>query len=240
MVHYMESINATVIAFSGFKRSGKDTLADIIVRKAADGSIPECRCGKTMKIVKTSFAEPFKEMARLVLDIDEKDIEDKEAPVPYTRRYFGEDLSWRQILIRMGEGMKEVICPNVWVLAMENRLYNWMKASPDGRMLAVIPDVRYSQELKLLQKLRKKGFNVRHYGVFRREALPDWWKIGLDPKDKEDRAIIEKDFGADHSEWEILAKNPKLDGAVYNDGSIEDLEADADRILAKAFAKEGE
>jgi hypothetical protein len=91
----------------------------------------------------------------------------------------------------MGEGMKEVICPSVWVLAMENRLYNWMKASPSG-MLAVIPDVRYSQELKLLQTLRKKGFRVFHYGIFRREALPDWWKLGLTPKTKEERAIIER------------------------------------------------
>ena len=231
----MERINATVIALSGFKRSGKDTLADILVDKAKKmegGWHPDI-------VVKTSFAEPFKEMARLVLDIDEKNIEDKEAPIPYTRRYFGEDLSWRQILIRMGEGMKEVVCPNVWVLAMENRLYNWMKASPNG-MVAVIPDVRYSQELKFLQKLRKNGFRVCYYGIFRREALPDWWKMGLDPKIREERSIIEKDFGADHSEWEILMRNPKLDGAVYNDGAIEDLEADANRILAKIFFKEGE
>ncbi len=232
----MEKNNAVVIAFSGFKRSGKDALADIIVRKASseNWAAEAVYEWHPDTVVKTSFAEPFKEMARLVLDIDEKDIEDKEAPVPYTRRYFGEDLSWRQILIRMGEGMKEVICPSVWVLAMENRLYNWMKASPSG-MLAVIPDVRYSQELKLLQKLRKKGFRVFHYGIFRKEALPDWWKLGLTPGTKEERAIIEKDFGADHSEYEILQKNPKLDGAVYNDGTLADLERDADRILAKIF-----
>ena len=226
----MEEVNAVVIAFSGFKRSGKDTIADMIVDKAKNG-VNERHPGT---VVKTSFAEPFKEMARLTLDIREEEIADKEAPIPYTKRYFGEDLSWRQILIRMGEGMKEVVCPNVWVLAMENRLYNWMKASKDG-MLAVIPDVRYSQELKLLQKLRKKGFRVYHYGIFRKEAIPDWWKLGITPGTKEERAILEKDFGTDHSEWEILQRNPKLDGAVYNDGTLEDLEADAKRILAKAL-----
>ena len=225
----MNSINSVVIAFSGFKRSGKDTIADLIVKKALER---KNELG-IEAAVKTAFADPFKEIARLVMDIREEEIEDKEAPVPYSRRYFGEDLTWRQILIRMGEGMKQLVCPNVWVLAMENRIYNLAKSCASS--LAVIPDVRYSQELKLLQKLRKKGFKVLYYGIFRREALPEWWKLGLTPKTKEERAIIEKDFGIDHSEYEILQKNPKIDGAVYNDGTVEELDADAERILQKAF-----
>lgn len=228
----MDTINAAVIAFSGFKRSGKDTIADLLVEKA----LARKEKYGIQAAVKTAFADPFKEIARLVMDIDDREIEDKEAAVPYSRRYFGEDLSWRQILIRLGEGMKTVVCPNIWVLAMENRIYNLAKSCASS--LAVIPDVRYSQELKLLQKLRKKGFKVLHYGIFRKEALPEWWKLGLTPSTKEERAIIEKDFGIDHSEYEILQKNPKIDGAVYNDGALEDLDAEAERILQKAFGAE--
>ncbi len=227
----MDNTSGIVVALSGFKRSGKDTVADLLVKKAE--TIKE-NLG-IERILKTSFAEPFKEMARLVLDIREEDIEDKEALIKYTKRWFGEDLSWRQILIRLGEGMKEVISPSVWTLALENRIYNGLHSCTSGNFLAVIPDVRYAQELKLIHKLRKMHWRVFHYGIFRKEAIPDWWKLGLTPKTKEERAIIEKDFGTDHSEYEILQKNPKLDGAVYNDGTLADLERDADRILAKIF-----
>lgn len=226
----MEEMNASVVALSGFKRSGKDALADFLVSKALERREQY----GIEKAVKTAFADPFRKMTGLVLDIDESSVEDKEAPIPYTRRYFGKDLSWREILIRLGEGMKNVVCPNVWALSMENRLYNGAKSS--SGYFAVIPDVRYAQELKLLQKLRKKGFRVFYYGVFRKSALPDWWKLGITPNTKEERAILEKDFGADHSEWEILQKNPKLDGAVYNDGTLEDLEADAEHILSKVYS----
>ena len=105
----MDNTSGIIVAFSGFKRSGKDTVADLLVKKAEE--IKE-NLG-IERILKTSFAEPFKEMARLVLDIKESDIEDKEAPIKYTKRWFGEDISWREILIRLGEGMKEVVCPNV-------------------------------------------------------------------------------------------------------------------------------
>ena len=218
-----------VVAFSGFKRSGKDSAADLLVKKAE--AIKE-NLG-IEKILKTSFAEPFKEIARLVLDIDEASISDKEEPIKYTKRWFGEDLSWRQILIRLGEGMKEVVSPNVWTLALENSIYNGLHSCTEGNFLAVIPDVRYSQELKLIHKLRKMHWRVFHYGIFRKEAIPDWWKLGLTPGTKEERAIIEKDFGIDHSEYEVLQKNPKLDGAIYNDGTLEDLELEVDQILKR-------
>ena len=225
----MNTNTGIVVAFSGFKRSGKDTVADLLLKKA---EVVKENLG-IEKILKTSFAEPFKEMARLVLDIDEKDIEDKEAPIKYTKRWFGKDVSWREILIRMGEGMKEVICPNVWALALENRIYNGLHSCTNGNFLAIIPDVRFAQELKLVHKLRKMHWRVFHYGIFRKEALPDWWKLGLTPETKEERAIIEKDFGIDHSEYEVLQKNPKLDGAIYNDGTLEDLELEVEQILKR-------
>lgn len=225
----MDNTSGIVVALSGFKRSGKDTVADLLVKKA---EMVKENLG-IERILKTSFAEPFKEMARLVLDIREEDIEDKEAPIKYTKRWFGEDLSWRQILIRMGEGMKEVISPSVWTLALENRIYNGLHSCTSGNFLAVIPDVRYSQELKLIHKLRKMHWRVFHYGIFRKEAIPDWWKLGLTPETKEERSIIEKDFGIDHSEYEVLQKNPKLDGAIYNDGSREDLELEVEQILKR-------
>ena len=225
----MNTNTGIVVAFSGFKRSGKDTVADLLLKKA---EVVKENLG-IEKILKTSFAEPFKEMARLVLDIDEKDIEDKEAPIKYTKRWFGKDVSWREILIRMGEGMKEVICPNVWALALENRIYNGLHSCTNGNFLAIIPDVRFAQELKLVHKLRKMHWRVFHYGIFRKEALPDWWKLGLTPESKEERAIIEKDFGIDHSEYEVLQKNPKLDGAIYNDGTLEDLELEVEQILKR-------
>ena len=225
----MNTNTGIVVAFSGFKRSGKDTVADLLLKKA---EVVKENLG-IEKILKTSFAEPFKEMARLVLDVDEKDIEDKEAPIKYTKRWFGKDVSWREILIRMGEGMKEVICPNVWALALENRIYNGLHSCTNGNFLAIIPDVRFAQELKLVHKLRKMHWRVFHYGIFRKEALPDWWKLGLTPESKEERAIIEKDFGIDHSEYEVLQKNPKLDGAIYNDGTLEDLELEVEQILKR-------
>ena len=225
----MNTNTGIVVAFSGFKRSGKDTVADLLVKKT---EVVKDNLG-IEKILKTSFAEPFKEMAKLVLDIDEKDIENKEAPIKYTKRWFGKDMSWREILIRMGEGMKEVICPNVWALALENRIYNGLHSCTNGNFLAVIPDVRFTQELKLIHKLRKMHWRVFHYGIFRKEAIPDWWKLGLTPETKEERAIIEKDFGIDHSEYEVLQKNPKLDGAIYNDGTLEELELEVEQILKR-------
>jgi len=223
--------NCVVVALCGFKRSGKDAFADALCRSA--GEILESEG----VIFRSAFADPIRSVVDDVFGVNGQSVEDKEALIPYSKRYFGEDVSMRGMVVRVGEGMKSIVCPNVWCISMEDRLYRAYHSAEGKKLFAVMTDVRYAQELKLVGKLRRNGWNVKLGGVFRREALPDWWKVGLDPNSKTDRAIIEEDFGVDHSEYEVLQRNPKLDFAVYNDGTLEEMQSKA-KALAERLAGE--
>lgn len=216
-----------LIAFCGFKRSGKDSCAQSLKKQLnVDAFTIE------------PFAQHIKVIINEIFGIEETSIEDKEKPISFTKKYFGEEYSYRQLLIKIGDGIKELVNPNIWTMASENKLHKFAKieTSITGDRVFVIPDVRYRSELKLLKKMKRLGWEVYLYSVFRKTAIPEWAKMGLNPNVKWENSIIENDFASEYCEQEVLAANPKLNDVIYNDGTIDDLDKEVlNKIIKKIW-----
>lgn len=133
-----------IIGISGYARSGKDTVADILVAKYG--------------YTKISFADKLREalyaLNPIVSTGDQMiyDHEPKYARLRYVINIYGWDgykeSNWayeiRQLLQRFGtEVGREILGEDVWVNAIEEELYDNV----------VIPDCRYPNEAAFIQDL---------------------------------------------------------------------------------------
>ncbi len=222
-----------LIAFCGFKRSGKDTCAESI-KKVLENDFKYAV--NVEKLTIESFACHIKTIIKEIFGIDESDVEDKEKKIPFTKKYLGDEYSYRELLIKIGDGIRELINQNVWTFAKENKLHKSVKSVKNGDNVFVIPDVRYRSELKLLKKMRKQGWEVYFYPVFRKEVMPEWVTMGINPNVAWERNIIEEDFGTEYCEYEVMVSNPKVTDYIINDGTLEDLDKEVmEKVIKKIW-----
>lgn len=224
-----------LIAFCGFKRSGKDSCASAIKNILEN----EFKYAVNVeKLTIESFACHLKNIIKEIFGIDESEVEDKEKKIPFTKKYLGEECSYRELMIKIGDGIRELVNQNVWTFAKENTLHKSARATKQGDNVFIIPDVRYRSEYKLLKKMRKNGWEVYFYPVFRKETMPDWVKMGIDPNVQWERNIIEEDFGTEYCEYEMMLVNPKITDYIKNDGTLEDLEKQVREKIVEKIWKE--
>lgn len=127
-----------IIGLVGYKGSGKDEVANILVRDYG--------------YVKRSFAEPLKKSLQIIFGLTDEELNDptlKEKPLnrwPY--------LSPRQLMQEVGTDLFRKRFPGVWLNAWE--------VSTAGQRRVVCPDVRFKDEANLIHN--KGGIIVR---VFR-------------------------------------------------------------------------
>ena len=130
---------------------------------------------------------------------------------------------YRGLCIDFGEGMKEIGGKNIWVNTLERHILKAFKGQNPGDVVYIIPDVRFASEIKMLDRMRKRGYEVYHLCVFRKETLPEWAVMGLNIVDKKEFKIIKESYpDLDHTEYEWCISNPKM-YPVYNDGTLEEL-----------------
>ena len=121
-----------VILIGYKKRSGKDTVANII------SNYVECQ--------KLSFAQPLKEILADTLNISLSELEDKKNNNE-TINWFNGYISFRQLLQRFGNGkMKTFFGKDVWVKLTESKIKD---------DLVVISDFRFKEEYEYLKKFHK-------------------------------------------------------------------------------------
>lgn len=216
-----------VIAFSGWKRSGKDTACDFIEDFIAEDFK---YASQVSSVNRMSFATPIRQVIYDVFGIKDTDVKDKEEPINFLKKYFNSNKgthvvpSYRQLLITIGEGMKKISCNSVWSYVLENKIKTAFKTSDNGGdNVFIIPDVRYKNELNMLNRLKKSGVEVYHYCVFRKETLPDWITCGLMPTNDEDLKIINDNFNVDASEIEWCIENPVFTSRLINDGTTQEF-----------------
>ena len=210
-----------IIALSGWKQSGKTTVAEMI----ADIIHSDFKYGANVSSVITeSFATPFKNIIKDVFGVSEEAVKDKEAPLEETRFFFDNPKSYRGLCIEFGEGMKEIGGKNIWVNTLERHILSAFKGHKHpGDVVYIVPDVRFTSEVKMLDRMRKRGFEVYHLCVLRKESLPEWVEVGLNINNKKEFKIIRESYpDLSHTEYEWCVANPKMIG-VYNDGTLEEL-----------------
>lgn len=125
-----------VIGLTGYKRSGKDTAAQIIARSTTHGAIFY------------AFADPIYRMAAEFLGMDMLEVRcmDKEAIIfPY-------GVTLRHILQTIGtEWGRELIHPDVWMKKARARL-NEVRSWPKPPEYFLITDVRFNNEAEFIIK----------------------------------------------------------------------------------------
>lgn len=140
-----------IIAIMGFKRSGKDTLADHIVK------------GYGYK--KMSIAEPLKEACKLLFGFSDDQVNTNEKDVPIEH---WDNLTSRQILQFFGTEMMQYklkeLMPNMGRLFWMHNLYNRIENNDNDKI--VIADLRFKHEFNyLVEKYGRQ--NVKCIKVWR-------------------------------------------------------------------------
>ncbi len=137
-----------IIGILGKKYNGKDTIADHLVKKYG--------------FKKIAFADPVKDMCRLLFGFNErqlygdlKEVVDSNWGVsPRTvMQYLGTDV-FRRDINKIMPHIKE----NFWINCVRTRYLNMLKEDP--KVLLVISDVRFANEVDIIHELKGPVFKV--------------------------------------------------------------------------------
>lgn len=148
---------AKIIGLSGYARSGKDTVADILVRDHG--------------FTKLSFAQPMRDalyalnpIVGLRLDTDARvqDVIAEHGWDGYKESRYGNEI--RELLQRLGtEVGREMFGEAFWVMAAEGVMLNMLN---DGKKV-VFTDVRFINEAEMIDEYNDgQVWRVRRPGVF--------------------------------------------------------------------------
>ena len=198
-----------IIGICGLIGSGKDTIADYLV--------------KDHKFVKISFADKLKDTVATLFEWDRDLLDGKTEQSRLWREQ--EDHFWskelkkkvapRYVLQVFGtECMRDGFYDGIWVSMLKKKVTE----NPDINW--VIPDVRFENEVKVLKEIGGEVWWVK------RGQLPMWFRmyqdIGQKPKD------------VHASEWQWA--NAKFDKVFENDSTINALKSQVqDHLVSNGF-----
>ena len=194
-----------IIGICGLIGSGKDTIADYLIRKH--------------NFQKISFADKLKDSVSVMFDWDRELLDGKtdesrawrEEIDEYWTKETGETITPRLVLQLFGtECMRDGFYDGIWVSLTKKKILD----KPQTNF--VIPDVRFPKEAKMIHSIGGKEWRVK-----RGEDpawFTDWVEYGTEPKD------------VHPSEW-AWAKT-KFNSPVDNNGTVDDLRNQVQDLLA--------
>lgn len=119
--------------------SGKDTVCEMLTEHFKD-----------VLVHKMKFAQSVRAVTGELLDsIDVYEEEFKTHMTPF-------GLTGGQFLQRIGQGMRDLISPDVWIQCMHRNMYNNISAAlscKKAALVIIIPDVRYQNEADWIASL---------------------------------------------------------------------------------------
>ena len=187
-----------IIGICGLIGSGKGTVADILVEHH--------------NFKKLSFADKLKDGVSAVFGWDRQMLEGdndesrewREEKDRFWSKETGKTITPRLILQLFGtDCMRNGYFDGIWVSLVKQKIID----NPDTNW--VIPDVRFPNEVKMIQNAQGEVWQVR------RGDLPVWFI------DKRDNGVEPTDVHA--SEWAWIDKDSEFEQIIQNDGSLEDL-----------------
>ena len=119
-----------IVAISGKKGSGKDTVADFLVQE--------------FNFTKLSFAAPLKEVCCILFSMDPMYFEHRELKESW--KHPETDMTPREILQYVGSDLMRKSFPNIWINIMKKKLHDRTKNY-------VISDLRFTNEYEFLRTL---------------------------------------------------------------------------------------
>jgi len=205
-----------IIGFVGLIGSGKDTCADTLVSEAG--------------YKRVSFATNLKDAVAAIFGWDREFLEGNTKESREWREQVDEwwadklgipELTPRWILQYWGtDVLRKNFHDDIWIASLENKLLT-MKQD------AVISDVRFPNEIKMIKRLRGKVFRIK------RGPDPEWFDIAetqnmqhAEAKKVKNMIVTDKmatEYPKVHSS-EYAWIGEKVDGVIENDGDIDDLQ----------------
>ena len=187
-----------IIGICGLIGSGKGTVADILV--------------ENHNFQKLSFADKLKDGVASVFDWDRDMLEGdtdrsriwREKQDEFWTNETGMSVTPRLVLQLFGtDCMRNGFFDGIWVSLVKQQILE----NPDTNW--VIPDVRFPNEVKMIQSVQGQVWQVR------RGDLPVWFM------DKRDNNIEPTDVHP--SEWAWIDQDESFNEIIYNDDSLEEL-----------------
>lgn len=208
-----------IIGLVGFIGSGKGTVGEILSEK---GFHP------------ISFAESVKDIASEMFgwprSLLEGDTENsrifREQPDAFWSQEFGFEFTPRKALQLIGtEVGRDLFHPDFWVIKAKSKMHKLMS---EGHENFVITDVRFSNEMKMVQS--EGGIIIE----IKRGVPPHWYDIAGRANRGDSKAEqFMRNEGIHESEWKWIGGN--IDYTISNDGTKEDLEKNVIKCLTNFY-----
>lgn len=209
-----------IIGLCGFAGSGKTTAAKYLIEKYG--------------FERLSFASPVKDVSSLIFGWDRARLEGvtpedrawREAPDARWSSLMGVDYTPRMGLQLIGNGIREVVHPNVWVeLAIRQ-----ISTIPISSKI-IFDDVRYVNERSYLRAAGAKLYTVHREGA-RGLEFPSPEHTGLWNEATEDCLLSTTNTNLHRSEWDWL-RDPSIDRdpIIGNPGTLKEFHEELDKLM---------
>lgn len=197
-----------IIAITGLKGSGKDTIAEII-------------CKHDSSFIPLAFADRLKDIVALMFTWNRDMLsgrfpesrEWREKPDEFWSKELGIDFTPRKALTTVGTDLiRGTILEHIWDIIVKKKIID----NPMTNF--VITDCRFLNEISVLKSLEAEIIEVQ------RGELPAWWNIAKSYNLGEFGIDLPKELKSIHpSERDWIGINDP-EHIFYNNGTLEDLE----------------
>lgn len=208
----------SVIGLCGFKGSGKDTVAGILM------------IDKNYHPV--SFASAVKDVVSIVFNYDRNMLDGttiesrlwrEEVDHWWANKLNIENFTPRLSLTLIGtDVMRNYISNDIWILNLNRKVE---KLLAEGKKV-VITDIRYSNEFKMVKDI----LGGKVYRILR--DTQDWFDMGLKASHGDIKAIqYMKDNGIHESEWDYFKELVNIDGTIDNTSDLDTLKQSINNVI---------
>lgn len=196
-----------IIGITGLIGSGKGTVADILVDEH--------------DYIKLSFADKLKDGVATVFGWNRSMLEGdslesrewRETVDEFWTKETGREITPRLVLQEFGtDCMRNGFYQGIWVSLLKQEILN------NSQNNYIIPDVRFSNEIKVIKDIGGQVWNVR------RGELPNWWGYAIQDNNNTKSSLM-KDYHSDvhQSEWRWIDKDEQFDIIIQNNDTIKAL-----------------
>lgn len=201
-----------IIGICGLIGSGKDTIADYLVRQHG--------------YKKLSFADALKDSTAALLDWDREMLEGnsresrnwRELPDEILSKELGREISPRSFLQEYGTDiMRQHFHNDIWVILAKKK----MLENPETNY--VISDVRFNNEKKVIKDL---GGDL---WVIKRGEQPSWWFDAI--KTNNGSINFMRGYDVHESEYKWVDFDSTFDAVIKNDKTIEELHEQVEKSI---------